>query len=160
MKKVFFALFTALLSMQMAVSACEAARGSFYTKAYDTVNPQRPILFDQQYFAPRDGLRYTLGTGHLVIIKGGLYTVSYGFAQNGASGTAALALDGQVVEGSQIFGNLVNQLTSATITFEIKEGQILSLINASDGAFELGASDNTINAYITVSQIEVDDDED
>ena len=127
MKKIIFALFTLFVSLQMAATACEAARGSFYTMLNTNVEPNRPILLDQQYFSPVAGLHYALGTGNFVITEGGIYTVAYGFSQT-SNGGVSLALDGEVVQGSQIFGNQ----TSATICFHIEKRQILSLINASN----------------------------
>src|ERR1700722_20021851 len=152
MKKIFFTFFIAILSFHMSAFAF-SPKGSFFTTSNNTVVPSSPILFDQEYFAPIGGLYYNLGSGVFVLAKKGLYEVSYGFAQSDSNAAVALTVNGTEVAGSQLFGNLQGQMTSATIIIPLNAGDILSVINISTGPFNLQSFTNCITAFISILQV-------
>lgn len=127
--------------------------GSFFTKLGTTVNPGQAITFDQESFPPHGGLKCVLGTGNFVFAESGFYSISYGFAQSASNASIALTLDGTTVDGSQIFGNLAGQLTSANIIIPINALQILNVINISTGPFNLSSFPNNITASITIEKV-------
>lgn len=138
-------------------TCCVAKKASFAslsTTLQNVINPGDPILFDK-VTAVVGGISYNPTHGVFTFNDTGWYEVSFGVSGSQLGGLFAPMVDLHIMNSGQIECNYLDQMTSTTITVEIKKpGTKMQVVNSGDRKATLHSYNaNGVTSFIFIKKL-------